>query len=172
MADSKVSPWIFMVHVIRSALTFVGTVHFLTKCLMMFSQLSYLNKQKYGLQFFIFSSSQWIGTIVLQHCVFKIKMAVEIESFPEFCRTKREKSHIMSKTCGIPTWYVYVCLCIYTCLHSNMHMTLYICVFMFMGAYIHICVYICIYIHDNLDLVCGILIQKTNAIIFTSDAHS
>ena len=89
MADGKVSPWIVMVDVIRSALTFVGTVPFLTKGPMMFSQLSYLSKQKDGLQFFIFSSSQWIGNIVLQHCVFKIKMAVELENFPEFCRTKR-----------------------------------------------------------------------------------
>ena len=99
MADSKVSPWIVMIDMIRSALTFIGTVPFLTKCLMIFSQLSYLNKQKDGLQFFIFSSSQWIGNTVLQHCVFKIKMAIEIENFPEVCRTKREKSHIMSKTC-------------------------------------------------------------------------
>ena len=52
-----------------------------------------------------------------------------------------------------------------------MHLNLDICVCMFMGAYIYICVYICIYIHGKLDLVCGILIQKTNAIIFTSDAH-
>ena len=69
MTDTKVSPWIVMVDVIRSALTFVGTVPFLTKCLMMFSQLSYLNKQKGGQQFFIFSSSQWIANIVLEHCV-------------------------------------------------------------------------------------------------------
>ena len=64
MADGKVSPWIVIVDVIRSALTFVGTVPFLTKCLM-FSHLSYLKKQKDGLQFFIFSSSQWIANIVL-----------------------------------------------------------------------------------------------------------
>ena len=81
-----------MVHVIRSALTFVGTVPFLTKCLMMFSQLSYLNKQIDGLQFFIFSSSQWIGNTVLQPCVFKIKMAVDTENFPEFCVEPNEKS--------------------------------------------------------------------------------
>ena len=111
MADGKVSPWIVMVYVIRSALTFVGTVPFLTKCLMMFSQLSYLDKQKDGLQFFIFSSSQWIGNIVLQHCVFKIKVAIELENFPEFCRTKREKPYIMRKTCQVG---MYMCDCVYT----------------------------------------------------------
>ena len=40
------------------ALNFVGTVPFLTKCLMMFSIIiTYPNKQKDGLRFFIFSSS-------------------------------------------------------------------------------------------------------------------
>ena len=56
---------------------------FLTKCLMMFSIIiTYFNKQKMALNFLYFLAGIRIGTrIMLQHCVFKIKMTYELDNF-------------------------------------------------------------------------------------------
>ena len=55
---------------------------FVTKCLMIFFIIITLSQQtKDGLEYFV--AVIWIGTriIMLQHCVFKIKMAFEIDNF-------------------------------------------------------------------------------------------
>ena len=47
----------------------------------------HLNKQKDGLHFLHFLAVIWIGTkiVMLQGCVFKIKIAIKVENFPDFC---------------------------------------------------------------------------------------
>ena len=65
-------------------LNFCWNRTFLTNCLMMFSIIiTYFNKTKDGFNFLYFLAVIWIGTriIMLQHCVFKIKMAFELDNF-------------------------------------------------------------------------------------------
>ena len=57
---------------------------FLTKYLMIFSIIiTYFNKKKMALDFLYFLAVMWIDSriIMLQHCVFKIKMAFELDNF-------------------------------------------------------------------------------------------
>ena len=56
--------------------------------------------------------------------------------------------------------HIFIYVCIYVCW---IYVCVYICVYMYVCIYV-LAIYM--YIHGKLDLVCGILIQKTNAIIF------
>ena len=128
-------------------LIFAGTAPLLPEFLIMSSTIICLNKPKDGLRLFIFSSIHFNQRImicymdlivcfsVLQHYVFKIKMAFELEIFPWILKNQKIKvSHNEYNTVNINWWYMFVWLCIYTCVHSNMRMNLYIyvCIFIYM----------------------------------------
>ena len=63
---------------------------------------------------------------------------------------------------------MYMCDCVYTRGHSNMHMDcICICIYIYVYvAYMYMCMYMYVYMRSKLDLVRGILMHKNNAIVF------
>ena len=78
----------------------------------------------------------------------KWNWSLNLKSFNEFCRTKREKSHVMSRTHCISTNGTYVGDYLYTRM----------CIEIWIWICIHVSVYS--YICRKLDLVCCLLMQK------------
>ena len=90
-------------------------------------------------------------------------MFFNVTTFPEFCRTKREKPHIMSKTLNINL----LCTCVIVCIHVCIAICIWICVnvsvcscvwiYMCTCLYIDIHIYIYIYSATIFDIRCSSL---------------